>query len=57
MRIEIGTPYGKGKTKPNIGVYGGRFDSPTAVAKAYLEVERTLGAGKVKSSKPKKEES
>ena len=57
MKIDIDTPYGKGKTKPNISVYGGRFDSPTAVAKAYLEAERALGAGKVKSSKSKKEES
>jgi len=57
MRVEIGSPYGRGKTKPYVNVYGGRFDSPTAVAKAYLEADKALEAGRVEPKKSKKEKS
>jgi len=52
MKVEISSPYGKGSTKPSINVEGGRYDSPTKVAQAYLEAEKALGATK----KSKKEE-
>ena len=52
MKVSISSPYGKGSTKPSINVEGGRYDSPTKVAQAYLEAEKALGATK----KSKKEE-
>ena len=45
MRVEISSPYGKGRTKPEVNVYGGRFDSPAKVAQAYLEAEKALKKG------------
>jgi len=54
MKIEISSPYGKGRTKPVIDISGGIFDSPTAVARAYLEVEKALRADEVKAKKSKK---
>ena len=45
MKVEIYSPNGKGKTKPDIFVTGGRYDSPTKVAQAYLEAEKALKKG------------
>uniref|UniRef100_A0A6M3KAQ1 Uncharacterized protein n=1 Tax=viral metagenome TaxID=1070528 RepID=A0A6M3KAQ1_9ZZZZ len=42
MRVVISSPFGKGSTKPDINITGGKYDSPTKVAQAYLEAEKAL---------------